>query len=145
MYHQQLICEPIHKRFLTKHDFSRFAIKMQQNTPFTFYRVTLGSIATLQSTFRQLTVATLQSKNATCVTHRAVSFSLLNQCVRLLRSTKWTNSDPGAVPNFIINAFICITQVLITESSLPRTWLFTGAKTATYYIHINRQAKQQES
>jgi hypothetical protein len=50
-----------------------FCHKMQHNTPFTFYRVTLGRIVTLQSTFRQLTAATLQSKNATCVTVTVLS------------------------------------------------------------------------
>jgi len=48
---------------------------MQQNIPFTFYRVTLGRIVTLHSIFRQLTAATLQSKNATCVTVTVLSAS----------------------------------------------------------------------
>jgi hypothetical protein len=49
--------------------FKPFCHKTQHNAPFIFfYRVTLVRIVPWQSTFSQLTVPTLQSKNATCVT-----------------------------------------------------------------------------
>jgi hypothetical protein len=49
---------------------------MQQNVPFIFHRVTLGRIVAWQNTFRQLFAATLQSKNATCVTVTVLSVFL---------------------------------------------------------------------
>ena len=83
MVKTQLICKPLHKRLLTKHDLRRFAVKCSKK-----YRLLLLSYARtycgMQSKFRQLITVnccyTSKQERHMYNCHRAVSFSFHDQC-----------------------------------------------------------------